>query len=289
MLSLLFAGLIVTAAAEKAEVKLGEPVVLKVTLKNAGTAPVEAVMPGLDKRSLTLTVGDGADQFVYQRKLDEAPPSKTLAAGEEVSTKVEFTPLKAGKLPIEVVWAGKASAEVEVNVAPAPNGARELGVVLETTRGNMTVRLLPEVAPNTAAHFADRARVGFYDGLKFHRIIKGFMAQGGDPAGNGSGGPGYTLPKEFSKDPRFSHTFGRLSMARTPDPDSAGSQFFICFDGARQLDGQYTVFGEVVDGLEVVKRLEALGQERGDPRNGVPPKEEVKIVRAYVVPLASRS
>ncbi len=289
MLSLMLAAAIALAAApEKSEIKLGEPVVLKVVLENKGTEPFEGPALALDKRSLALFVGAGGAQFVYQRKLDAAPPARRLAPGEKWEATIEYTPIRAGRLPIEVAYAEKASAEVEVTVAPAPNGATELGAVLETTKGKMTVRFLPEPAPNTAAHFADQVRRGFYNGLKFHRIIKGFMAQGGDPAGNGTGGPGYTLPREFSKDRRFSHTFGRLSMARTPDPDSAGSQFFICFGGATMLDGQYTVFGEVIDGLDTVKALEAVGQERGDPRNGVPPLEEVKIERAYLVPLGTK-
>jgi cyclophilin family peptidyl-prolyl cis-trans isomerase len=110
------------------------------------------------------------------------------------------------------------------------------------------------------------------------------MAQGGDPQGTGQGGPGYTLPAEFTSDPKYSHTFGRLSMARTPDPDSAGSQFFICFERATFLDGKYTVFGEVSEGKETVEKIEAIGAER-DPQK---PKEIVKITKAVLVPLPPR-
>jgi peptidylprolyl isomerase len=289
MLNLLIAGIVLTAVAEKPEVKLGEPVVLDVTLENKGPENWEGPALALDKRSLTITVGEGAGQFVYQRKLDEAPGTKALAAGEKASAKVEFTPIRAGKLPLEVVYAGKASAEVAVDVKPT-GGSNEIGARLDTNKGPITVRFLPEVAPNTAAHFADLVRKGFYDGLLFHRVIQGFMAQGGDPRGTGEGGPGYTLPREFSKDKRFSHTYGRLSMARTPDPDSAGSQFFICFEDATFLDGAYTVFAEVIDGKDAVEKIEAAGQKKGEPgfHNGVPPHEELRIKKATLVPVPPR-
>lgn len=154
--------------------------------------------------------------------------------------------------------------------------------VIETKFGNMTLRFFPDVAPGHVKNFLDLARNGFYDGTIFHRVIPGFMIQGGDPitkdparrAAYGTGGPGYTIKAEFNKKP---HKRGILSMARTNDPNGAGSQFFICFDmDPRQqaiLDGQYTVFGEVVSGIEVADKIASL------PRDPVSnnPKERVEI------------
>jgi len=118
--------------------------------------------------------------------------------------------------------------------------------------------LYPETAPNTVNNFLSLVQKGFYDGLIFHRIIKGFMLQGGDPDGTGMGGPGYSIRGEFSAN-RFqntlSHTPGVLSMARAQNPNSAGSQFFIMHEAAPYLDGQYAAFGKVISGMDVVNRL----------------------------------
>ncbi len=127
-------------------------------------------------------------------------------------------------------------------------------VQMATTDGPMTMAMWYNVAPNTVDSFLRLAGQGYYDGVQFHRIIKGFMIQGGDPTGTGTGGPGYTVGQEFNPKP---HQHGVLSMARTSDPNSAGSQFFICLDYAQtqQLDGKYTTFGQVVDGLPTVDKL----------------------------------
>jgi peptidyl-prolyl cis-trans isomerase B (cyclophilin B) len=142
-------------------------------------------------------------------------------------------------------------------------------VVIETKFGNMKVRFLPESAPATVKNFLDLARSGFYDGTIFHRVIPGFMIQGGDPTTKdparvrayGTGGPGYTIKAEFNK---TKHKRGILSMARMNDPNSAGSQFFICFDMQPEqeamIDGNYTAFGEVVSGMEVADKIAALPQ-----------------------------
>ncbi len=118
--------------------------------------------------------------------------------------------------------------------------------------GTIEIDLYEDVAPQHVNNFVFLAREGFYDAVTFHRIIHGFMAQGGDPTGFGSGGPGYTIDAEFSDTP---HVRGVLSMARTADPNSAGSQFFIVYDAAPHLDGQYTAFGEVISGMDVVDRF----------------------------------
>ena len=133
--------------------------------------------------------------------------------------------------------------------------------------GDVTIRLRPDLAPAHVARIAELANEGFYDGVVFHRVIDGFMAQGGDPTGTGtSGSDKPNLRQEFSAEP---HVRGVCSMARTNDPNSANSQFFIVFDDARFLDKQYTVWGQVTDGMELIDAL---------PK-GEPPREPGKIVK----------
>jgi cyclophilin family peptidyl-prolyl cis-trans isomerase len=130
-------------------------------------------------------------------------------------------------------------------------------LLMETSRGTVTIRLRPDLAPNHVKRIKELVREGFYDGTVFHRVIDGFMAQTGDPTGTGMGGSGKKLKAEFSKAP---HVRGAVSMARANDPDSADSQFFICFGEARFLDGKYTVWGEVTSGMEAVDKI-----KRGEP------------------------
>jgi len=120
---------------------------------------------------------------------------------------------------------------------------------ISTKQGDMLLELYPDSAPNTVANFKALVGKGFYDGLTFHRVIAGFMAQGGDPQGTGMGGPGYKVKAEFNE---RHHERGTLAMARSQDPDSAGSQFYICFAPAPHLDGQYTIFGKLTEGFEVL-------------------------------------
>ncbi len=140
--------------------------------------------------------------------------------------------------------------------------------VIETKFGNIELRFFPDVAPNHVNNFIELAKKGFYDGTTFHRVIPGFMIQGGDPnsknpnkSTHGMGGPGYTVKAEFSNKP---HKRGTLSMARAANPDSAGSQFFICVADTPFLDNQYTVFGEVVSGIEVVDKIVSQPRDRKD-------------------------
>jgi len=130
-------------------------------------------------------------------------------------------------------------------------------LIIETTKGPVTLELRPDLAPNHVARIKELARQGFYDGVVFHRVIDGFMAQTGDPTGTGRGGSGQKLRAEFNAEP---HTRGAVSMARAQSPDSGDSQFFICFDDATFLDRQYTVWGRVIDGMDNVDKL-----ARGEP------------------------
>ena len=133
--------------------------------------------------------------------------------------------------------------------------------------GDIKAELYPEVAPITVENFVKLAGSGFYNGLTFHRIIPGFMIQGGDPEGTGLGGPGYSIKGEFAANGvpnSLIHTRGVLSMARSMNPDSAGSQFFIMHEDAPHLDGQYAAFGKVIEGIDVVDKVAAVKTDYND-------------------------
>ena len=151
---------------------------------------------------------------------------------------------------------------------------KEDTIYLDVPAGRVVIEMRPDLAPEHCAHIKALARQGFYDGIVFHRVIEGFMAQTGDPTGTGTGGSGKRLKAEFSAEP---HVRGVLSMARASDPDSADSQFFICFADANFLDRQYTVWGKVVSGMEHVDAV-----KKGDSgRNGTVSNPD-KIVKMQV-------
>ena len=140
-------------------------------------------------------------------------------------------------------------------------------LILETTKGTVLIALRPDLAPEHCAHIKALARRSFYDGIVFHRVIDGFMAQTGCPHGTGTGGSGQKLKAEFNKEP---HVRGTASMARAANPDSGDSQFFICFDDARFLDNQYTAWGNVIEGMENVDKI----------KRGEPVRDPDKIIKA---------
>jgi cyclophilin family peptidyl-prolyl cis-trans isomerase len=148
-------------------------------------------------------------------------------------------------------------------------------VKLTTSKGDIVILVLENEAPNTAANFINLVEKKYYDGLKFHRVIAGFMAQGGDPKGDGSGGPGYTIPDECRQNNHRIHFRGSLSMAKTQAPDTGGSQFFLTFVPTPHLDGQHTVFGRVIEGFDVLTKLKRI--QPGEP--GTPDK----IIKAEVL------
>jgi len=147
---------------------------------------------------------------------------------------------------------------------------------METNKGPITIRLMPEVAPMHVTSFSYLARLGYYDGLAFHRVITGFMAQGGCPLGTGTGGPGYTFDGEFKPNVRHDRP-GLLSMANA-GPGTDGSQFFLTFVPTPWLDGKHTIFGEVVEGHDVLKKLESAGSSSG--RTSEPLKIETLRIEA---------
>ena len=166
-------------------------------------------------------------------------------------------------------------------VMAAPAFAEEIGVI-ETKHGAIKLRFFPDVAPGHVANWKKLAREGVYTGTTFHRVIPGFMIQGGDPntkdddkGNDGMGGPGYHIKAEFNSRP---HKRGTLSMARAQDPDSAGSQFFICVAPSPFLNGQYTVFGQVIEGMDVVDAINQVETDDGDW-----PMKNIYILRAEVL------
>ena len=148
-------------------------------------------------------------------------------------------------------------------------------VTLKTSAGDMTVEFFADKAPNHVANFIKLAGDGFYNGTVFHRTIPGFMIQGGCPDGTGMGGPGWNVDAEFNDTP---HTRGVLSMARSQDPNSAGSQFFVCHGDAAFLDGQYTAFGQVVEGIDVVRQIGAIQTDAHDRPSEPAGMESVEVL-----------
>ena len=167
--------------------------------------------------------------------------------------------------------------EVDAEIAKLDFDRNDYQIVLDTNMGQIKLDMLPGVAPGHAGNMLGLAKIGFYDNLTFHRVINGFMIQGGCPEGTGTGGPGYTINAEFNP---TKHEPGVLSMARTNDPNSAGSQFFICLEAQPGLDNQYTVFGRTADpeSLAVVKKIGAVPTGAQDR-----PTKPVVIEKATVV------
>lgn len=176
--------------------------------------------------------------------------------------------------------AASRRADVDAAVADVDFEKNTYQVEFETTAGNMTVELYPDVAPGHCLNIIGLARIGFYDGIVIHRVIKGFVLQVGCPQGTGTGGPGYQIPAEFNDRP---HEPGTLSMARTSDPNSAGSQFFICVGRVPHLDGQYTVFGKTADqaSLDVAMKIGDVTTGQGDR-----PVDDISIKSAKVTETA---
>ena len=188
----------------------------------------------------------------------------SLAACGKTDTAVAITTKKDPTTSNEVQGVGTHHAEIEIQ-----------------DYGTITVELDGDAAPITVQNFMDLANAGFYDGLTFHRIISGFMMQGGDPNGNGTGGSENTIKGEFSAngvENPLSHTRGAISMARAQDPDSASSQYFICHADSTFLDGQYACFGYVTDGMDVVDAVCEAAQPTDD--NGTIPADQQPVITA---------
>jgi peptidylprolyl isomerase len=165
-------------------------------------------------------------------------------------------------------------AVILMSTGAATAADKENTLYIDLKDGRVVVEMYPNLAPKTVAQIKKLAREHKYDGIVFHRVIDGFMAQTGDPTGTGMGGMGDTLPAEFNKEP---HTRGAVSMARTSDPNSARSQFFIVLKDSRFLDGQYTVWGRVVSGMEFVDKI-----KKGAPGSGAVAPPQDKMIKVQV-------
>jgi peptidyl-prolyl cis-trans isomerase B (cyclophilin B) len=178
---------------------------------------------------------------------------------------------------------GKAT-EKKAEAKEEKGGTSKEVAVIKTSEGEMVAEFFPDVAPKTVENFKTLAKKAYFDGTCFHRVIKGFMIQGGDPLTKdpakegqwGTGGPGYTIKAEFNDKP---HTRGTLSMARTADPNSGGSQFFICHGEPRQLDHQYTVFGKLIKGDDVLEKIATTPTHPPDR-----PDKRMEIISVKIVP-----
>jgi len=192
---------------------------------------------------------------------------------------------------INLLAAVVAVASVNAEEQKPMNSANEVAVI-KTSEGEMVAEFWPEVAPNTVENFKKLARSGFYDGTAFHRIVKGFMIQGGDPLTKdpakesryGTGDPGYKIKAEFND---RSHERGVLSMARSSDPDSAGSQFFICLANVSRLDHQYTTFGKIIKGDDVLGKIGDTEVTMSDSRERSKPTKRVTVESIKIVPADS--
>jgi peptidyl-prolyl cis-trans isomerase B (cyclophilin B) len=183
------------------------------------------------------------------------------------------------------------AAEEKKEEKTSVNASNEIAVI-KTTEGEMVVQFWIDAAPNTIENFKKLARSGFYDGTIFHRIVKGFMIQGGDPNSKdpakenryGEGGPGYKIKAEFNN---HRHERGVISMAREPDPDSAGSQFFICLAPVPRLDHQYTTFGKLIKGEDVLEKIANTPVTRNSVGENSKPTKRIVIESVKIVPAAS--
>jgi len=185
-----------------------------------------------------------------------------------------------------------AAAVAEENKETSPMNPSSEVAVIKTNEGEMVIEFWSDAAPKTVENFKKLARSGFYDGTTFHRIVKGFMIQGGDPNSKdpakdnsyGQGGPGYKIKAEFNN---HSHERGVISMARGPDPDSAGSQFFICLAPVPRLDGQYTTFGKLIKGDDVLEKIGDTPVTRNSMGENSKPTKRVVIESVKIVPANS--
>jgi cyclophilin family peptidyl-prolyl cis-trans isomerase len=203
--------------------------------------------------------------FAACKRAENQPAQQTTPQKQTSAPVQQEQPGKLQKWPADYPVTGDSVAIISVSIGGAP-------------AGDIVTEFYPDKAPNHVRNFKWLADHGFYNGVKFHRVIKGFMIQGGDPTGTGSGGPGWSVNAEFND---RKHVPGILSMARTPDPNSAGSQFFIMHGTTPSLDNQYTVFGKVIKGMEVVNKI--AESPVGGPQ-GSSPLQDAVMTSVKIIP-----
>jgi peptidylprolyl isomerase len=230
--------------------------------------PPPSPLPGIISAVVVLLVLGLVVGLLISRSGDEAaaPTAAPFASAEPAADQPTAAPAaptappiptRADVTPLPTAEAYSFSEAPPMTIDPA----KQYTATIATPRGDVVIELLPELAPQSVNNFVFLARQNFYNGLTWHRVLEGFMAQGGDPLGDGTGGPGYSVPAEFSDQISFDSP-GLVAMARSSDPNSAGSQFFITTGAAPWLDGQYTIFGRVIEGQEIVN-----GIPLRDPQN----------------------
>jgi peptidyl-prolyl cis-trans isomerase B (cyclophilin B) len=223
----------------------------------------------------TAVWAEGGTKSPADAKPTMAKPAKAQMLKDKAMEQIEAQAAKVDKSKPN--WKMSVPKPTQVEFDPT----HDYFLHMNTNKGEVVIKFMPDVAPMHVTSFVYLTKLGFYDGLSFHRVITNFMAQGGDPAGNGTGGPGYQFAGEFS--PKAKHDKpGILSMANA-GPGTDGSQFFLTFKETPWLDGKHTVFGEVVQGLDTLKKLEAAGSQTGAT------KEPLKIETATVEVKAKKS
>jgi peptidyl-prolyl cis-trans isomerase B (cyclophilin B) len=275
---------------DETEVTLGEEIHFTVNLTRKKGKAVRVNALRLARNSLSLRVEFGESRRtitrIYAQLLknetgrfllkDDPPPQQQLKKGKGLSLELPVLAIRPGKLRFRAIYSGipkgkgpraLVSEPVEVTVRP-PEGRKEIAARMETSAGTMVFTFETDLTYNTALNFLTLAKEGRYDGLTFHRIMKGFMAQGGDPKGDGTGGPGYYIHRDI--DPNLRHVRGVLSMARADPPDTAGSQFFVMFAPKPVLDGAYAAFGRLVEGEKTLAKLEATPTDSRSPQKSRP-------------------
>ncbi len=302
-------------------VTLGDDVIFRVRISNRGESAASVATPRIDESSAAFQLrrADGSVVRIGRRHgalnkngvvVSDAPQLRRLAPGESFTTDVAVVAVEAGRFGCTMLFASPtvetASAASDSSPRPAPQAQvmldrqidageidvvaadpakPRLGVTLDTTHGAYTAVFRPDVAFDTVESFASLVKKGFYSGVKFHRIIRSFMAQGGDPSGTGEGGPGYFLPLEAHPE-KLPHRRGVMSMARTAIPDTAGSQFFIMFATRPDLDeGRYATFAEMVEGEGTLAKIEAVPVGKSQYGEPSVPKAPVEIRSARLVML----
>jgi len=313
--------LTLSASLESAKVEVGKLATLNVTLTNSGETALTLPKLAEDRQLVSFDVQlDEGRTFPFE-KITPSPfqtkldwPTAKLEPGKSWTLPVRFPALQVGKLKITAHYGRRAAPRLDPKpshvLAPAvtlemvatASGADRISIRLTTSMGPIHMRLFPEDALGTSLHYARLIAVGaksqgkgevrqpFYNGLNFHRVLAGFMIQGGCPLGNGLGDAGYSIPAEFAKPgadgqipERLRHVPGRLSMARSSHDDSAGTQFFICTATPTHLDGKYTCFGEVTRGLDVAMTIAEVDADQSNK-----PKTDVTIDNIRLVPVKSK-
>ena len=258
---------------DKDTYNLGETIRAEVTVTNEGGAPAVYPKPEFCLPSVSLHVTRRPDALTPESflvRISGDAEEVKLPPGESVSGMIEIPAVDPHGQLIEAFYRPKGNihpyfegTEMEVsNRVPVKvhAGGKKLYANIATEAGAIKLEFFADRAMNHVLSFVQLAQKGYFDGIVYHRVVPGFVIQGGDPTGSGGGGPGYRIPAEFNE---IHHDPGILSMARTSDPHSAGSQYFICTADCASLDNQYTVFGKVVEGMDAVMQIGASESNAG--------------------------